>query len=151
MKEEALKLAVWLENMSKLGWADNFGQELDEASAMIRRLVEELDKQEKSDANLHLTPLPEADRSPLDSNESISQHKAIMRKNAFNEYIPLFLGNDGLPEGTLLYTTPQTNPLSDDEIVSIWEKANYESQYYEASDNFAIEFARAIEERHGIK
>ncbi len=46
MKEEALKLAVWLENMSKLGWADNFGQELDEISAMIRRLVEELDKQE---------------------------------------------------------------------------------------------------------
>jgi len=43
MKEEALKLAVWLENMSKLGWADNFGQELDEISAMIRRLVEELD------------------------------------------------------------------------------------------------------------
>jgi hypothetical protein len=45
----------------------------------------------------------------------------------------------------------KTKPLSDDEIVSIWEKANYESQYYEASDNFAIEFARAIEERHGIK
>ena len=44
MKEEALKLAVWLENMSKLGWADNFGQKLDEISAMIRRLVEELDK-----------------------------------------------------------------------------------------------------------
>jgi hypothetical protein len=45
----------------------------------------------------------------------------------------------------------QTKPLSDDEIVNIWEKANYESKYYEASDNFAIEFARAIEERHGIK
>ena len=50
-----------------------------------------------------------------------------------------------------LATSPQTKPLSDEEIVNIWEKANYESKYYEASDNFAIEFARAIEKEHGIK
>ena len=45
MKEEALKLADWLED----GEVEKY--DIDEASAMIRRLVEELDKWEK---DLHL-------------------------------------------------------------------------------------------------
>ena len=57
--------------------------------------------------------------------------------------------------GTISIVAPcsfeKPKPLSDEEIVNIWEIANYESKYYEASNNFAIEFARAIEERHGIK
>ena len=39
MKEEALKLADWLED----GEVEKY--DIDEASAMIRRLVEELEKQ----------------------------------------------------------------------------------------------------------
>lgn len=68
MKEEALKLAVWLENMSKLGWADNFGQELDEISAMIRRLVEELDKH-KEMLEKHQDIIADWDKKPLSDEE----------------------------------------------------------------------------------
>ena len=41
MKEEALKLADWLED----GEVEKY--DIDEASAMIRRLVEELDKKQQ--------------------------------------------------------------------------------------------------------
>lgn len=109
-KEEALKLADYVDAR------EINNPHLKEVSAMIRRLVEELDKQGSS---------------IWDSTRRVYENcQCDSCKNK---------------------TTPQTKPLSDDEIVSIWEKANYESQYYEASDNFAIEFARAIEERHGIK
>ena len=118
IKDEALKFANQLDGLNSCEPVI-----IKACETMIRRLVEELDKQEKSDANLHLTPLSDADQSLLNSNKSISQHKAIMRKNAFNEYIPLFLGNDGLPEGTLLYATLQTKPLSEDEIINLWHKA----------------------------
>lgn len=40
--------------------------------------------------------------------------------------------------------TPQTKPLSDEEIIKIW---GVESIW----DDKLIKFARAIEERHGIK
>ena len=45
-----------------------------------------------------------------------------------------------------LYTTPQTKPLSDEEIMECYENRN---QY--ASPDHLLNFARAIEERHGIK
>ena len=44
-----------------------------------------------------------------------------------------------------LYTTPQSNPLSDKEIEQIY----YKDFNYEDAD--MVKFARAIEERHGIK
>ncbi len=51
-----------------------------------------------------------------------------------------------------LYTTPQTKPLSNDEILemTIWNKNLYEL-YVEMEKEDMIAFARAIEERHGIK
>ena len=45
----------------------------------------------------------------------------------------------------------QYRELNDDEIIEIWDKVNYESQYYEASNNFALEFAKAILERAKTK
>ena len=51
-----------------------------------------------------------------------------------------------------LFTTPQTKPLSNDEILemTIWNKNLYEL-YVEMEKEDMIAFARAIEERHGIK
>ena len=51
-----------------------------------------------------------------------------------------------------IYTTPQTKPLSNDEILemTIWNKNIYEL-YVEMDKEDMIAFARAIEERHGIK
>ena len=46
--------------------------------------------------------------------------------------------------GELLYTTPQTKPLSDKEIIQIWGVKSI-------WDDKLIKFARAIEKRHGIK
>lgn len=59
--------------------------------------------------------------------------------------------NDWIP----LYTTPQTKPLSDEEIEQIAKQhlAAY-AQFIGAGEvcyEGEIEFARAIEERHGIK
>ena len=48
--------------------------------------------------------------------------------------------------------TPQTKPLSDEEIFDLttWKKNPYEL-YVEMEKEDMIAFARAIEERHGIK
>ena len=47
-------------------------------------------------------------------------------------------------DGQSLYTTPQTKPLSDEEILNLYKETG--------ADNGGIrEFVRAIEERHGIK
>ena len=51
-----------------------------------------------------------------------------------------------LKEDTELYTSPQTKPLSDDEIENMAFNFVYED---DELDIFA--FAKAIEERHGIK
>ena len=45
------------------------------------------------------------------------------------------------------YTTPQTKPLSDEEILDLCPP-NHSDLMNEA---YTIDFARAIEERHGIK
>ena len=51
-----------------------------------------------------------------------------------------------------LYTTPQTKPLSDDEICDIGHNLAISTTQIEDDWGFCIvEFARAIEERHGIK
>jgi hypothetical protein len=47
-----------------------------------------------------------------------------------------------------LYTTPQTKPLSDEEIESIGRNL---LSYWDSYDEGLTLFARAIEERHGIK
>ena len=96
MKEEALKLADELDALHQYVPS--------EAPAMIRRLVEELDKQEYR--NKH---------------EGFS---TIIDK-----------------------VTPQTKPLSDNEIHDIWKSL------WEGGNigHIAYNYARAIEERHGIK
>jgi hypothetical protein len=50
--------------------------------------------------------------------------------------------NDGYMVWKPLYLSPQTKPLSNEEIWDIWNKNGIEVPY---------EFAKAIEERHGIK
>ena len=46
-----------------------------------------------------------------------------------------------------LYTTPQTKPLSDEEITKVW----VDSDWGDSEEEDILFFARAIEERHGIK
>ena len=94
MKEEALKLADELD--------DVYSPPLQIASAMIRRLVEELDKQ---------------------------TYKAELLENR----LKVIVGS---------------KPLSDEEIAKIYHSENR----FSPKGNFAYYgFARAIEERHGIK
>ena len=57
-------------------------------------------------------------------------------------------------EGTLmpLYTTPQTKPLSDEEIIKIYNSIRSDKDMtWEEWCKEEIEFARAIEKEHGIK
>ena len=62
------------------------------------------------------------------------------------------VGRDLLNGGIALFKKPQTKPLSNDEILemTIWNKNLYEL-YVEMDKEDMIAFARAIEERHGIK
>ena len=91
MKEEALKLADELDKLHQYVPS--------EAPAMIRRLVEELD------------------RLDYDLKSLAKRYKALDR----------------------------TKPLSDEEIQNIW----YQHEKWLAT--VPLSFARAIEERHGIK
>ena len=57
------------------------------------------------------------------------------------------------PKGIPLYTTPQTKPLSDEEINKLEEMVYLKAKMRPTQSwwSFTHEFARAIEERHGIK
>lgn len=132
MKEEALKLA----DMLDISGSDSIERE---ASAMIRRLVEELEK-------------------PL-SNDAIDKVIHELRQRTFdpNRWIDIF----SVAVETIIAQreelSKQTKPLSDEEI------DNYTKAYFnihpeaKLSEQFKIklyelqEFAKAIEERHGIK
>ena len=51
-----------------------------------------------------------------------------------------------------LYTTPQTKPLSDEEILEAIKKSDFPlAELSESAVRGMTNFARAIEERHGIK
>ena len=120
MKEEALKLADELDEV--------YSPPLQIASAMIRRLVEELDKQGKpiawSCCNEDMVDLP-----------------AVI----------LFTEPDKYEWQSIkpLYTTPQTKPLSDDEVIIPRELAENYLQVTEVPRFKRI--LKAILERHGIK
>ena len=135
MKEEALKLAVWLDKSID---ADDWGELAkyyqwchENVSPMIRRLVEELDKQGEPVAwateDLEDIMSPELRQAHIDHPQSCT-HK----------FYPI-----------PLYTTPQTKPLSEKELYEVFDKC-----YPNNGDGDVVtlvDFARAIEERHGIK
>ena len=107
MKERALELA------KKLEWYSNY-PEFVEAGEMIRRLVEELDRQEQE----------------------------------------CWCGGHSFAYLRAKGRLPQTKPLSDEEINQIWRTVLADSLSWDGlqkKTTVDIEFARAIEERHGIK
>ena len=120
MKEEALKLADELDKLY-LEARTNI-----KASAMIRRLVEELDKQCK----------------PINHYEPTAWINHI--KQTGGDFYELNVSGRGEP----LYRHPsQTKPLSDEEIEEVIRK-HWNKEY---KNRGMMAFARAIEERHGIK
>jgi hypothetical protein len=112
MKEEALKLADELDALHQYVPS--------EAPDMIRRLVEELDKQKEK-----AKWFEESNKMFKETRDSLAM--AVMLDQTSHD------------------TTPQTKPLSDEEIINIWLPF--------ATDGIKgkIEFARAIEKEHGIK
>ena len=167
MKEEALKLADWLDN----GEVERY--DIDEASAMIRRLIEELD--EKNYRILELTKRYKA----LTWNDRQGEPVAwvVDLEANMNGFIDCMAYKEG--EFTKpLYTTPQTKPtitkldgkvvavtmtddehritevlweaskpLSDEEIEEVINK-HWNREY---GNRNMLTLCRAIEERHGIK
>ena len=101
----------------------------------IRNLEKTLGFKNSGYETINLTPMPE----PV----------AWMLADKENEYIRSIMAvkHDFVPQGCVeipLYTTPQTKPLSDEEIWVLSEEFIREKQ------NILL-FARAIEERHKIK
>ena len=73
------------------------------------------------------------------------------KDNIPTKFSPVKVWEDDIP----LYTTPQTKPLSDKEIKQIWYNLyplSSSSYWDDKREGLAeLKFARAIEERHGIK
>ena len=142
MKEEALKLADELEALHQYVPS--------EAPVMIRRLVEELD--EKNYRILELTKRYKA----LTWNDK--QGEPVAWWNGKSKFCsPRDKSWDAKTGGILsfgcnipLYTTPQTKPLSDEEILNSWVEIDLPEECW-ITDEHLINFAKAIEERHGIK
>ena len=141
MKEEALKLADDLEELHEQDLIDGVAHlSMPQASAMIRRLVEELD--EKNYRILELTKRYKALTWNDKQSEPVvywdGKHFASREKSSLAD-IPL-------------YTTPQTKPLSDEEIWELHQEHIDEIPCGHSMKTIGfVEFARAIEERHGIK
>lgn len=148
-KEEALKLADWLED----GEVEKY--DIDEASAMIRRLVEELDYlkdqisfYELKDLGNQTKPLSDGeidesfDRTASHmANEYVSHYEPTAWINHIKQTGGDFYELNVSGRGEPLYRhPPQTKPLSDEEINKLLKETK---DWYE--------FARAIEERHEIK
>ena len=122
MKEEALKLADELSQYTINDGVDDLNKR---TIAMIRRLVEELDKK----------------KVWCDCGDSIEPNCGAICGNCLAS----------------MNTTPQTKPLSDEEILEILidkgicGRLKDGSLCYWQADADLHDFARAIEKEHGIK
>ena len=137
MKEEALLIASRLDTVRVLN--DSKAQEsvLRQAQDWIRRLVEELDKQELNDGGFSVKNATYWKRQyNLMSAQNDRLKSGIYHANEQIKYLESL--------------APQTKPFSDDEINEIAMYCSDMNEYgHSKLDEFA--FARAIEERHGIK
>ena len=126
MKEEALKLADELANEKSEKWITR-----QEASAMIRRLVEELENERRKA------------KAFRQSNQAAdTQIKALVEE--LDKPHPKC-------DKACMYLC-QTKPLSDEEIWELHQEHIDEIPCGHSMKTIGfVEFARAIEERHGIK
>jgi hypothetical protein len=139
MKNEALRLVDELESL---------GQYVpSEAPAMIRRLVEELDKQNPSVFTIltcgcksSFMGFPSEWDGETREFEPCVNYGSLCEQH-FMEY-----------EARPAQYTPQTKPLSDEEIWELHQEHIDEIPCGHSMKTIGfVEFARAIEERHGIK
>jgi hypothetical protein len=147
MKTEALKLADELDALHQYVPS--------EAPAMIRRLVDELDRNK-----IYIQKMEDALGCDVSYYEPLNKP---VNPFAWVDEIGVFVTNEDykelhekLKEGMIpLYTTPQTKPLSDEEIQKIADDVCYlidkDKKGRSKGAMYIEDFARAIEERHGIK
>ena len=138
MKEEALKLADELEALHQYVPS--------EAPAMIRRLVEELDKQGEPFG--YLCDWGD-DSYGLTRQTFYYGERGSPTLDDWNEYPKV---HHNLTLYTAPQTKPQTKPLSDEEIWELHQEHIDEIPCGHSMKTIGfVDFARAIEERHGIK
>lgn len=79
-------------------------------------------------------------------NKPVAWMQMHHKDNIPTKFSPVKVWEDDIP----LYTTPQTKPLTDEEIIAIRDSCYVQSgiDEWEFDD---VNFARTIEERHGIK
>jgi hypothetical protein len=139
MKEEALKLADDLEELHEQDLIDGVAHlSMPQASAMIRRLVEELDKQVKpigvyDGKNVHIYTPQVKQGEPI---AWMSPDGKVSQTEGRLFYIPL-------------YTTPQTKPLSDEEILDMSD--DYIANQFELAftGEGLVEYVKAVMKKAG--
>ena len=104
------------------------------------------DELQELDAKLHLIVLFKSAEMLRQQADRIAELEKILEQEG------ICVGSDLLNGGIAIVKKIQTKPLSNDEILemTIWNKNLYEL-YVEMDKEDMIAFARAIEERHGIK
>lgn len=138
MKEEALKLAEFLEKNMVASVAILGDVTATHIVSTIRRLVEELDKQEHCcpDCGCHFV-------GEYPFNNATQTKPTITKLDG--KVVAVTMTDDEHRVHEVLWEAPK--PLSDEEILDIWYDFNNGSHDWTEY----IKFARTIEERHGIK
>jgi hypothetical protein len=148
MKEEALKLA---DELDRIGCTDYC--RIEEASPMIRKLVEELKMAEEGYELLHKIHFKKSPDGCIDPKSYFvgyedgkvqqvntpCEHEIVDARNKFVESGYMCIKCMSLFKGQ--HTTPQTKPLSDEEIDEILESLDL---YIDTHAGVRL-FARAIE------
>ena len=133
MKEEALELADFLEKNMVASVAILGDVTATHIVSTIRRLAEELDKQEYRNKHEGFSTIQEV----------IAKHEAIPSRKEAIDKAREWLKN--LPIEKLII---QTKPLSEETIEELREYHGINDWLYETS---IVDFVRAVEKAHGIK
>ena len=80
-------------------------------------------------------------------NKPIAWMQMHYKDNIPTKFSPVKVWEDDIP----LYITPQTKPLTDEEIWEVWQEAKKTALSTGNSNPIEVVFAKVIEERHGIK
>ena len=109
----------------------------------IRNLEKTLGFKNSGYETINLTPMPEPVAwMYIDESGSMK----MLGNTRLDEWVTKFNCKE-IP----LYTTPQTKPLSDEEIDKIYQEVWNSNKWSDVEGIDIEKFARAIEERHGIK
>lgn len=136
------------DELQKMFVGEEYDRLIHEIPDGLRQQADRIAELEKENSNLKYEISSGAWQPKEATDQELFNIYAHLQDTYEGNNFPVELGRKILK----LYTAPQTKPLNDEEIFDLttWKKNPYEL-YVEMEKEDMIAFARAIEERHGIK